>query len=42
MTFGRSVDLDHARRLITGANALPDDERAALADVDSDLAAVGA
>jgi 3-phenylpropionate/trans-cinnamate dioxygenase ferredoxin reductase component len=42
MTFGRSDELDHARRLITSADALLDDERAALADVDSDLAAIKA
>jgi 3-phenylpropionate/trans-cinnamate dioxygenase ferredoxin reductase subunit len=42
LTFGRSGDLEHARRLITRSNALLDDERAALADVDSDLAALGA
>jgi 3-phenylpropionate/trans-cinnamate dioxygenase ferredoxin reductase component len=42
MTFGRSDDLDHARRLITSADALLDHERAALADVDTDLAAIKA
>jgi 3-phenylpropionate/trans-cinnamate dioxygenase ferredoxin reductase component len=41
LTFGRAEDLDHARRLIAGASALAEDQRAALADLDSDLAAVG-
>jgi 3-phenylpropionate/trans-cinnamate dioxygenase ferredoxin reductase subunit len=41
LTFGRSDDLDHARRLITEAPALSAEHRAALADTDADLAAVG-
>jgi 3-phenylpropionate/trans-cinnamate dioxygenase ferredoxin reductase component len=42
LTFGRSDDLEHARRLIAHRSALDEDERGALADIDSDLAAVGA
>lgn len=42
LTFGRSDDLDHARRLLAAGTRLDADERAALADVDSELAAVGA
>jgi 3-phenylpropionate/trans-cinnamate dioxygenase ferredoxin reductase subunit len=41
LTFGRSDDLDHARRLIADGSALAEHERAALADVDSDLASIG-
>lgn len=41
LTFGRSEDLDHARRLIAGGVKLGDGDRAALADIDSDLATVG-
>jgi 3-phenylpropionate/trans-cinnamate dioxygenase ferredoxin reductase component len=37
LTFGRSDDLDHARRLIAGARALDERQRGALADLDSDL-----
>jgi 3-phenylpropionate/trans-cinnamate dioxygenase ferredoxin reductase subunit len=37
LTFGRSDDLDHARRLIVGAVALDEHQRRALADLDSDL-----
>jgi 3-phenylpropionate/trans-cinnamate dioxygenase ferredoxin reductase subunit len=37
LTFGRSDDLDHARRLIAGAVALDERQRGALADLDSDL-----
>jgi len=40
LTFGRSDDLDHARRLIRGGVALGDG-RAALADLDADLESVG-
>jgi 3-phenylpropionate/trans-cinnamate dioxygenase ferredoxin reductase subunit len=40
LTFGRSEDLDHARRLITDGTALTDDERAMLGDPDSELAAL--
>ncbi len=42
LTFGRSDDLDAARRLIVRGGALAGSERAALADLDADLAAVGA
>jgi 3-phenylpropionate/trans-cinnamate dioxygenase ferredoxin reductase component len=42
LTFGRSDDLDQARRLISDTGSLPESQRAALADTDSDLAAVGA
>jgi 3-phenylpropionate/trans-cinnamate dioxygenase ferredoxin reductase subunit len=41
LTFGRSDDLDHARRLIVGAQTLDESQREALADVDSDLTGVG-
>ena len=41
LTFGRSDDLDHARRLIAGRSPLSADQRAALADPGSDLAAIG-
>jgi 3-phenylpropionate/trans-cinnamate dioxygenase ferredoxin reductase subunit len=41
LTFGRSDDLDAARRLIVDSGALDARGRAVLADVDSDLAAVG-
>jgi 3-phenylpropionate/trans-cinnamate dioxygenase ferredoxin reductase subunit len=40
LTFGRSDDLDHARRLIVDGLALGD-QRTALGDLDADLAAVG-
>jgi 3-phenylpropionate/trans-cinnamate dioxygenase ferredoxin reductase component len=40
LTFGRSEDLDHARRLITDGVALGE-ERGALGDLDADLAGVG-
>jgi 3-phenylpropionate/trans-cinnamate dioxygenase ferredoxin reductase subunit len=40
LTFGRSQDLDHARRLIVDGSALTEDERAAFADLDSDLAEI--
>jgi 3-phenylpropionate/trans-cinnamate dioxygenase ferredoxin reductase component len=40
LTFGRSDDLDHARRLFTGRTQLDAAARAALADVDSELGAV--
>jgi 3-phenylpropionate/trans-cinnamate dioxygenase ferredoxin reductase subunit len=42
MTFGRSDDLEHARRLITSSDALLEHERGALADLDSDLASIKA
>jgi 3-phenylpropionate/trans-cinnamate dioxygenase ferredoxin reductase component len=41
ITFGRSDDLDHARRLLAGASALSADQQAALADPAADLAALG-
>jgi 3-phenylpropionate/trans-cinnamate dioxygenase ferredoxin reductase component len=37
LTFGRSDDLDHARRLIAGGGVLDARQRGALADLDSDL-----
>ncbi|MCW2969022.1 MAG: FAD-dependent pyridine nucleotide-disulfide oxidoreductase [Solirubrobacterales bacterium] len=37
LTFGRSDDLDHARRLIMDGRELDDRHRAALADADADL-----
>jgi 3-phenylpropionate/trans-cinnamate dioxygenase ferredoxin reductase component len=40
LTFGRSGDLDHARRLILDAGALNESRRAALADLNSDLGGV--
>lgn len=41
LTFGRSDDLDAARRLIVDAGALNERQRAALGDLDSDLASIG-
>lgn len=40
LTWGRSDDLDAARKLTASGRALEDAERAALADVDSDLGAL--
>jgi 3-phenylpropionate/trans-cinnamate dioxygenase ferredoxin reductase component len=40
LTFGRSEDLEHARRLIRDAAALSERQRAALGDADADLAGV--
>jgi 3-phenylpropionate/trans-cinnamate dioxygenase ferredoxin reductase subunit len=40
LTFGRSDDLEHARRLIAERRALDDNERGALASLDADLAAL--
>jgi 3-phenylpropionate/trans-cinnamate dioxygenase ferredoxin reductase subunit len=40
LTFGRSDDLDHARRLLAGGYALDEHERAVLGDLDSDLGSV--
>jgi len=40
LTFGRSDDLDHARRLIVSGAALSEHERAALGDAGSDLASL--
>jgi hypothetical protein len=37
LTWGRSDDLDAARRLIADGSSLDDAQRAKLADVDSDL-----
>jgi 3-phenylpropionate/trans-cinnamate dioxygenase ferredoxin reductase subunit len=41
LTVGRSDDLEHARRLITGASSLSDEHRSALGDEQADLEAVG-
>jgi 3-phenylpropionate/trans-cinnamate dioxygenase ferredoxin reductase subunit len=41
LTFGRSDDLDDARRLIVGKAALDEAARAALGDLGTDLATVG-
>jgi 3-phenylpropionate/trans-cinnamate dioxygenase ferredoxin reductase subunit len=41
LTFGRSEDLDHARRLLTERPELDATHRAALADLDSELGAIG-
>jgi 3-phenylpropionate/trans-cinnamate dioxygenase ferredoxin reductase component len=41
LTFGRSDDLDAARRLIVDGTKLDARQQAALGDLDSDLAAVG-
>jgi 3-phenylpropionate/trans-cinnamate dioxygenase ferredoxin reductase subunit len=41
LTVGRSDDLEAARRLIADGSALAADQRAALADLDSDLASIG-
>ncbi len=41
LTFGRSDDLDHARRLLAGAGILDEGQRGALADADSDLSDIG-
>jgi len=41
LTFGRPDDLDAARRLIVAGGALDEHTRAALGDLDADLAAVG-
>jgi 3-phenylpropionate/trans-cinnamate dioxygenase ferredoxin reductase subunit len=41
LTFGRSDDLDAARRLIAAGSTLDEDDRRALGDLDSDLATVG-
>jgi 3-phenylpropionate/trans-cinnamate dioxygenase ferredoxin reductase subunit len=41
LTFGRAEDLDTARRLILDGGALDEHQRAALADLDSDLASIG-
>jgi 3-phenylpropionate/trans-cinnamate dioxygenase ferredoxin reductase component len=41
LTFGRSDDLDHARRLLAGAGILDEGQRRALADADSDLSDIG-
>ncbi len=42
LTFGRSDDLDHARRLIAGKPVLDESQRATLADTDADLSTIGA
>ena len=41
LTFGRSDDLDHARRLIAGGESLGEDHRSMLADADADLSGIG-
>ncbi len=41
LTFGRSEDLDHARRLMAERPELDAADRSALADLDSELEAVG-
>jgi 3-phenylpropionate/trans-cinnamate dioxygenase ferredoxin reductase subunit len=41
LTVGRSEDLDHARRLLVARTPLDSAQRAALADLDSHLDAVG-
>lgn len=41
LSFGRSDDLDHARRLIVNGGALAEAERAGLADRDAELARIG-
>jgi 3-phenylpropionate/trans-cinnamate dioxygenase ferredoxin reductase component len=41
LTFGRSDDLDHARRLIAERTVLEGRDRAALASLDADLATLG-
>jgi 3-phenylpropionate/trans-cinnamate dioxygenase ferredoxin reductase subunit len=41
LTFGRSDDLDHARRMIAEKPVLDGSQRATLADADADLSAVG-
>jgi 3-phenylpropionate/trans-cinnamate dioxygenase ferredoxin reductase component len=41
LTFGRSEDLDHARRLIAAGVSLGEEERAALGDLDADLDGLG-
>ncbi len=41
LTFGRGEDLDQARRLLVEGAALDDAQRAALGDLDADLATVG-
>jgi 3-phenylpropionate/trans-cinnamate dioxygenase ferredoxin reductase subunit len=40
LTFGRSDDLDHARRLLVESPTLDDAARGGLADVDSELGAI--
>jgi hypothetical protein len=41
LTFGRSEDLDHARRLIAGKPVLEASDRATLGDADAELGSVG-
>jgi 3-phenylpropionate/trans-cinnamate dioxygenase ferredoxin reductase subunit len=41
LTFGRSDDLDEARRLLSAGTVLDDAQRMALGDLDSDLSSVG-
>ncbi len=42
LTWGRSDDLDHARRMIENPEPLSDAQRAVLRDVDADLGRIGA
>jgi len=42
LTFGRSDDLDHARRLLADGSGLSETHRAALGNLDADLSSVGA
>jgi 3-phenylpropionate/trans-cinnamate dioxygenase ferredoxin reductase subunit len=41
LTFGRSDDLDHARRLLAGGNVLDEAERRGLADREANLDQIG-
>lgn len=41
LTFGRPDDLDHARRLLTAGTRLEESQRAALADLATELAGIG-
>jgi 3-phenylpropionate/trans-cinnamate dioxygenase ferredoxin reductase component len=41
LSFGRSEDLEHARRLLDDATVLSESQRAALGDLDCDLDGVG-
>jgi 3-phenylpropionate/trans-cinnamate dioxygenase ferredoxin reductase subunit len=41
LSFGRSEDLEQARRLLVGATVLSEPQRAALGDLDADLDGVG-
>jgi hypothetical protein len=41
LSFGRSEDLEQARRLLVDATVLSESQRAALGDLNSDLDGVG-